>query len=185
MIWMLLMYAVQVILSGFIEQILIMLFQNVWKREWQNAHLWVHGCWWMLLRCWEVSTCTCRSLWPTPSVPGGATSSCRYPSRSQRSRHLEANRSRSPETKRFIEWHRIWILPPDCNVALNIKTEITLYQRGGLLAHFSFPFWLHIMIGQLIVCSKKNVPKLIGGWLVPKLIGSGPMFWLFSCYLIG
>ena len=30
------------------------------------------------------------------------------------------------------------------------------FIREGLLAHFSFPFWLHIMIGQLIVCSKKR-----------------------------
>ena len=30
------------------------------------------------------------------------------------------------------------------------------FIREDLLAHFSFPFWLHIMIGQLTGCSKKR-----------------------------
>ena len=35
-------------------------------------------------------------------------------------------------------------------------TSILDFIREDLLAHFSFPFWLHIMIGQLTGCSKKR-----------------------------
>ena len=74
------------------------------------------------------------------------------------------------------------------------------FIREGLLAHFSFPFWLHIMIGQLIVCSKKHAEAdwwmtcakanwlrtnvltffLLSDWLVQNL----PLFWFgLWCHL--
>ena len=36
------------------------------------------------------------------------------------------------------------------------ETSILDFIREDLLANFSFPFWLHIMIGQLTGCSKKR-----------------------------
>ena len=40
-----------------------------------------------------------------------------------------------------------------CSIA---QTSILDFIREDLLAHFSFPFWLHTMIGQLTGCSKKR-----------------------------
>ena len=58
------------------------------------------------------------------------------------------------------------------------------FIREGLLAHFSFPFWLHIMIGQLIVCSKKRAKA---DWLMTcaKADWLRTNVMIFSCYLIG
>ena len=36
-----------------------------------------------------------------------------------------------------------------------VRDSILDFIREDLLAHFSYPFWLHIMIGQLTGCSKK------------------------------
>ena len=36
------------------------------------------------------------------------------------------------------------------------RASILDFIREDLLAHFSYPFWLHIMIGQLTGCSKKR-----------------------------
>ena len=58
------------------------------------------------------------------------------------------------------------------------------FIREGLLAHFSFPFWLHIMIGQFIVCSKKRAKA---DWLMTcaKADWLRTNVMIFSCYLIG
>ena len=58
------------------------------------------------------------------------------------------------------------------------------FIREGLLDHFSFPFWLHIMIGQLIVCSKKRAKA---DWLMTcaKADWLRTNVMIFSCYLIG
>ena len=41
-------------------------------------------------------------------------------------------------------------------VRVRVEPSILDFIREDLLAHFSFPFWLHIMIGQLTGCSKKR-----------------------------
>ena len=64
------------------------------------------------------------------------------------------------------------------------RYSILDFIREGLLAHFSFPFWLHIMIGQLIVCSKKRAKA---DWLMTcaKADWLRTNVMIFSCYLIG
>ena len=67
---------------------------------------------------------------------------------------------------------------------LQARPSILDFIREGLLAHFSFPFWLHIMIGQLIVCSKKRAKA---DWLMTcaKADWLRTNVMIFSCYLIG
>ena len=63
-------------------------------------------------------------------------------------------------------------------------SSILDFIREGLIAHFSIPFWLHIMIGQLIVCSIKRATAdwqmacAKADWLRNNVM-------IFSCYLIG
>ena len=80
------------------------------------------------------------------------------------------------------------------------QSSILDFIREDLLAHFSYPFWLHIMIGQLTGCSKKRAKAdwlmtcakadwlrtnvvtffLLSDWLVQNF----PLFWFWLwCHL--
>ena len=65
-----------------------------------------------------------------------------------------------------------------------VTASILDFIREGLLAHFSFPFWLHIMIGQLTVCSKKCAKA---DWLMTcaKADWLTIIVIIFPCSLIG
>ena len=70
------------------------------------------------------------------------------------------------------------------NSAMNIYISNLHSTRDELLAHFSIPFWLHILIGQWYVCAKKRAKAdwlmtcAKADWLTTNVI-------IFPCSLIG
>ena len=67
---------------------------------------------------------------------------------------------------------------------MNIYISNLHSTRDELLAHFSIPFWLHILIGQWYVCAKKRAKAdwlmtcAKADWLTINVI-------IFPCSLIG